>query len=64
MPLALTEPCPLPRMRRLAARSAADGTWAVGPAIEPIWTQFSALAGSDRAIASARMARSAGFAQR
>ena len=37
----LTEPWPLPMMRRFAARSAADGRAMSGPATEPIWIQSS-----------------------
>ena len=32
-----TEPCPLPTICRRAARNAAEGTAAAGPAMEPTW---------------------------
>jgi hypothetical protein len=44
-----TEPWPLPTSCRRAARSAADGMFAVGPATEPISTHVSGFARSVRA---------------
>ena len=59
-----TAPWPLPWRRRLAERSATDGSSIVGPAIAPIWIQFIARLRSDRAVSSAMMACCAGTPHR
>ena len=46
----LTEPWPLPMMRRFAARRAAEGRAMSGPATEPIWIQSSARPRSWRRV--------------
>ena len=55
-----TDPCPLPTICRRAARSAADGIAAVGPATEPISIQVSGCARSARAVTTAAMASAVG----
>jgi hypothetical protein len=60
----VTEPWPLPMMRRFAARKAADGSVMSGPATEPIWIQSSGRLRSWRRVTRARMACSAGAPQR
>ena len=59
-----TPPWPLPWRRRLADRRATEGSSIVGPAIEPIWTQFMARLRSDRSVRRAMMACCAGLPHR
>jgi hypothetical protein len=40
-PAVLTDPWPLPMIRRSAARSTNEGSVMSGPAVEPIWIQCS-----------------------
>lgn len=57
-----TEPIPLPTIRSRAARSAAEGTGAVSPAIEPICTQVSGVLRSARAFRTGSIAPAGGGA--
>jgi two-component system sensor histidine kinase BaeS len=59
-----TAPWPLPCNRKFAERSATEGSSMVGPAMGPIWIQFSARLRSARARSSAMIASPAGLPQR
>src|SRR6202034_3335200 len=59
-----TDPWPLPMTVSRAARNAAEGIAAVGPATEPISTQVSGLLRSARAVMTATMAAAAGSPHR
>src|SRR5580698_5532677 len=59
-----TDPWPLPMTVSRAARNAADGIAAVGPATEPISTQVSGFPRSARAVMMAAIAAAAGSPHR
>ena len=59
-----TEPCPLPTICRGTARSAAEGTAAVGPATEPISTQVRGCPWSVRFTTTAAIASAVAWPQR
>ena len=60
----LTEPWPLPTIWRRAARRAAEGISAVGPATEPISIQESGWPWSARLVMMAVIASAAGWPHR
>lgn len=59
-----TDPCPLPTICSRAARKAADGRAAVGPAIEPTSIQVNGRSRSLRLVTMARIASAVGSPHR